>query len=581
MTWPLASFLILAVALGVGFAAYERSRPPAKVLALVATLAALATLGRVAFAPVPNVKPTTDIVIIAGIVLGPSAGFTVGAVAALASNVVFGEGPWTPWQMVAWGLCGLLGAGLVRLNGGRLPGRWTLAATCAGAAFLYGALVDLSTVTLAGGRDVGSRWLLMFAGSSLPWNVAHAVGNVLFALAFGPALLAALGRFRARFEVTWRPAAAPVASLVLALVLLVPAIAGAATPRDYLRSAQRDDGGWGNAPHAASSVMFTGWAALGLAAAGISPAEARGVSTPSALDYLRSRAAGLTDLGDLERTLLVLGAGGASPRDFGGRDLLGAVERRQRPDGSFPGGATLTSFGILALRAGGVPAGDARVRRAATWLARQQERDGGWSFYERGTGSSPDDTGAALQALAAAGRRGALARGARYLARHQDGDGGWALGGGGSNAQSTAYAVQGLVAAGRDPARVVRRGRSGLAYLRSPTMRSGTVRYSRGSAQDPVWVTGQAALALARRPFPIAAIPRRVVVKHPSSRGATGQPVVTAKPRVPAAHRSPRPRARHAGPRPHRKPASHGLRLPALVASAGAVSALALVPVLR
>lgn len=575
MTWPLASFLILAVALALGFAAYERSRPPAKVLALVATLAALATLGRVAFAPVPNIKPTTDIVLIAGIVLGPSAGFTVGAVAALASNVVFGEGPWTPWQMVAWGLCGLLGAGFVALRGGRLPGRWALAATCAGAAFLYGALVDLSTVTLAGGRDVGSRWLVMFVGSSLPWNIAHAVGNVLFALAFGPALLIALGRFRARFEVTWRPAAAPVASLALALVLLAPVVAGAATPRDYLRRAQHADGGWGSAPRAAASVMFTGWASLGLAAQGVNPADARAASGRSALDFLRPRAARLTDLGDLERTLLVLGAAGEPPRAFGHRDLLGALERRQRPDGSFPGGATLTSFGILALRAGGLPPGDARVRRAAAWLGRQQERDGGWSFYRRGTGSSPDDTGAALQALAAAGRRGALARGARYLARHQDTDGGWALGGGSSNAQSTAYAVQGLVAAGSDPARITRRGRSGLGYLRSITTGAGAVRYSRGSGQTPVWVTAQASLALARRPFPLAPVARRAAPKPVTPRRAAQVPATPA----PAARRPHRSHSR-AG-LAHRKPEPRGLRLPMLVASAGAVSALVLLPVLH
>ena len=66
-----------------------------------ATLAALAALGRVAFAPLPNVKPTTDIVLIAGYALGGAPGFVVGAVAALASNLFFGQGPWTPWQMAA------------------------------------------------------------------------------------------------------------------------------------------------------------------------------------------------------------------------------------------------------------------------------------------------------------------------------------------------------------------------------------------------------------------------------------------------------------------------------------------------
>ena len=70
MTWELASFAVLALALGAGFVWWERHRPSSRVLALVATLAALAALGRVAFAPLPNVKPTTDIALLSGYVLG-------------------------------------------------------------------------------------------------------------------------------------------------------------------------------------------------------------------------------------------------------------------------------------------------------------------------------------------------------------------------------------------------------------------------------------------------------------------------------------------------------------------------------
>src|SRR3712207_6460806 len=103
MSWELASYALLFVALAAGFAWYERSHPSSKVLALVATLAALAALGRVAFAPLPNVKPTTDIVLLSGYVLGGAPGFVVGAIGALASNFFFGHGPYTPWQMVGWG----------------------------------------------------------------------------------------------------------------------------------------------------------------------------------------------------------------------------------------------------------------------------------------------------------------------------------------------------------------------------------------------------------------------------------------------------------------------------------------------
>src|SRR3954463_1224817 len=140
MSWQLTSFVILAVVLLGGFAWYERSRPPSQVVALVAALAALAIAGRIAFAAFPNVKPTTDIVIFAGYALGGAPGFAVGALAALVSNFWFGQGPWTPWQMAGWGLCGVLGALLAAL-GGRNVGRLTLAAACGFAGVAYGALL--------------------------------------------------------------------------------------------------------------------------------------------------------------------------------------------------------------------------------------------------------------------------------------------------------------------------------------------------------------------------------------------------------------------------------------------------------
>src|SRR4051812_49565375 len=114
MTWQLGSALVLLAGLAGGFGWYERSRPPARVLALVAALAALAAIGRVAFAAFPNVKPTSDIVLFSGYTLGGPAGVAVGALAALVSNVFLGPGPWAPWQMGSWGVVGLRGAALRR-----------------------------------------------------------------------------------------------------------------------------------------------------------------------------------------------------------------------------------------------------------------------------------------------------------------------------------------------------------------------------------------------------------------------------------------------------------------------------------
>ncbi len=547
MSWVLASFLVLGLALSAGFGWYERSHPSARVLALVATLAALAALGRIAFAPLPSVKPTTDIVLICGYVLGGAPGFAVGAVAALASNLFFGQGPWTPWQMAGWGGVGLFGAALAQL-GGRELGRLALAAACAAAGFAFGAVMNLSLWVTYSGDHTLAKLGAVFA-TSLPFDVAHALGNAAFCLAFGPALVRALVRYRTRFEVTWRPApaAAGVAVALLALVAslqALPSDASAAVPAGsvaYLERAQNADGGLGPAPGAASTQMHTGWAALGLAAAGRNPRDVeRGGH--DIVDYIRSHAAALRgDLGERSRTILALRAAGAAPR-AGGRDLPAELLRAQEDDGSFAGRVNTTAFAILALRAAGRSASDRAVRAGAGFIAGQANADGGFNFGGRGGPSGADDTGAALQALASAGRRrsAVVRRAADWLVSRQNPDGGFALQSGPSNAQSTAWAVQGLIAAGRDPARV-RRGdsRSPLGYLRSLVTASGAIRYSRTSAQTPVWVTAQALMALAGKPLPLrpAARARRSRATTPAP-AATPQPAAT--PAVAAAKRKPR-----------------------------------------
>ena len=112
----------------------------------------------------------------------------------------------------------------------------------------------------------------------MPFDVAHALGNAVFCLAFGPALVRALRRYRTRFEVTWRPApaAAGLAVALLALAVALPRDADAAVPKAsvrYLERAQNADGGLGPAPGSGSTQMHTGWAALGLAAAGRNPRD--------------------------------------------------------------------------------------------------------------------------------------------------------------------------------------------------------------------------------------------------------------------------------------------------------------------
>jgi energy-coupling factor transport system substrate-specific component len=530
---------------------YERRRPPAKLVALVATLAALGVAARVLFAAVPNVQGTTDVALLSGYVLGPAPGFMVGALAALASNVFLGHGPWTPWQMLGWGAAGIAGAFLATISR-RRAGRLTLAGACALAGLAFGAWMDLFTL-VAFTASPSADGYLTIAGISLPFNAAHAIGNAALALAFGPAFVRVLERFRRRLDVRWE--SAPVrrpglpgvvaATCVATALLLSPALVGAAIAADgsvargvrYLERAQNRDGGFGAGPGQGSSQLITGWTVLGLEAAGRHPLDVkRGGRTP--IDFMRSRARELNETGELERTVLAVSGAGLDARRFAGRDLLSELLRRRRADGSFSGLANWTAFGIMALRASGRTARSGAVAESATWLARQQGPDGGFSVSGGGA-SFVDETGAALQGLAAAARgRGRPARTAiRWLRAVQNPDGGFGQAKGhDSNAQSTAWAVQGMIAAGAAPSSFRRASRTPVAYLASLQQADGSFRYSRSSAQTPVWVTSQVVAALRRKTFPVHPPPRR-----------RARSAAAAQPSTPASERRRRPEQRRAG----------------------------------
>jgi Prenyltransferase and squalene oxidase repeat len=541
VSWPLASFLLVFGVLVLGWLAYERTRPSARMVAVVATLAAVAALGRDAFVALPDVKPITAMTFVVGYALGPLPGFTVGALGMLASNVMLGQGPYTPWQMAAWGMVGLAGAALGRLTGRRL-GRVGLALGCALAAVAAKEVMNVYTWTIGASHTPAA--FLAAAGTALPFDVVDTIASLLFGLAFGPELARLLARMRARMDVSWEAAesfgsadgepapasglrslgaAGLLAAVLLSGTLLLGGARGASAARasapsaraasslspelSFLIGAQNADGGFGAARGQSSSELYTAWAAMGLAAAGRNPSDVRS-DGHSVLYSLRREASTLQGLGDSERTILAVRACGASAYSFASRNLVSEVLHARARDGSFDDQVNLTAFAIFSLRAVGHSAGFAVIREAAGWIERQQNGDGGFGFGVHGSPSDVDDTAAALQALVDAGARNPHVLGAvaGFLTRSQNLDGGYPQQPGGeSNAQSTAWAVQGLVAAGRNPGSVRRRGsRSPLGYLESLVSPGGSIRYSRTGTQTPVWVTAQALLALAQKTFPVA-----------------------------------------------------------------------------
>ena len=154
---------------------------------------------------------------------------------------------------------------------------------------------------------------------------------------------------------------------------------------------------------------------------------------------------------------------------------------------------------MLALRSAGI----GNVSDSIEWLREVQNEDGGWGDTA-GSPSNADGTGAVLQVLSPSGKSAQKAVG--YLRQVQQPGGGWRLGGNGAlNTQSTAWAVEGLLAAGANPADFKRGGKSALEYLEGNQDADGHYRYSSKSDQSPVWVTGQVLVAAAKKYLPLEA----------------------------------------------------------------------------
>ncbi len=192
------AFVSLAVALLALFAfflRFERAALDVRRLVLLAALTALSVTGRMLFAPLPGFKPVTAMVVITGVAFGGEAGFLTGAFSALLSNFYFGQGPWTPFQMLCWGLIGLAAgrfSGILR----RSPPALAVCAVLSGVAYSCG--MDVWTVLWADGGFSLSRYFAALA-SSLPFTAVYALSNLLFLLLFARPIWRILDRFRQKY----------------------------------------------------------------------------------------------------------------------------------------------------------------------------------------------------------------------------------------------------------------------------------------------------------------------------------------------------------------------------------------------
>ncbi|MBQ7769369.1 MAG: ECF transporter S component [Oscillospiraceae bacterium] len=179
------------------FMAFEGKKPQARELVVIAVMCAIAIAARVAI-PIPNFKAIFAVIMLSGIAFGPEAGFMVGAISAFASNFFYGQGPYTPWQMMAYGAGGML-AGFCFAKG-RLPKKpLTMAVFGFLAVVLWvGPLLDTSSVFLML-SDINWNSLLLTYGAGLSVNISQAACTVLIMLLFGRPLLDKLDRIKVKY----------------------------------------------------------------------------------------------------------------------------------------------------------------------------------------------------------------------------------------------------------------------------------------------------------------------------------------------------------------------------------------------
>lgn len=180
----LVSTLVVVLALLPFFARFERQRPRPRDLMPIVVLSAIAAIGRALFAPFPNFKPVSAIVIVGAICFGRQSGFLIGALSALASNLFFGQGAWTPWQMYAWGLMGYV-AGCLR-DSRLFAHKGGVLSFGAVASYGFGLIMD-AWFLIAFVDPVNLATTLATFAASIAFDLSHAASTVLFlALILGP-----------------------------------------------------------------------------------------------------------------------------------------------------------------------------------------------------------------------------------------------------------------------------------------------------------------------------------------------------------------------------------------------------------
>lgn len=175
----------------------KRDRLNSRRLVLIASLTAIATLGRIAFFFLPQFKPVVAMVIISAVLLGPVDSFFLGAATGFISNFYFGQGPWTVWQMYCFGMIGFIAGHIFKKN----QNRWLVCIYGFFACFvIYGGIMNYASVLMFYSY-VTTNSLKAAYLQGIPFDFIHAVATVIFLYFLYPAFVEKITRIKLKYKI--------------------------------------------------------------------------------------------------------------------------------------------------------------------------------------------------------------------------------------------------------------------------------------------------------------------------------------------------------------------------------------------
>ena len=180
---------------------FEKRKPQTREIVMLAVLTAMAIVGRLIFFMTPQFKPCAEVIIITAVMLGKEAGFLCGCLTAFISDFFFGQGPWTPWQMFAFGIIGLVSALIFSGAGKRLiENRLFISVYGFFITFvLYGIIMDTATVLMYTDTPTLGALLTTYAGGII-FNLIHGLSTFIFLFVLSQTMLKKIKRIKVKFN---------------------------------------------------------------------------------------------------------------------------------------------------------------------------------------------------------------------------------------------------------------------------------------------------------------------------------------------------------------------------------------------